>query len=138
MVSNSDLSIVPDYAKSPRDVYVEAMRYFLLSSESLDCLSMKEAESVTTIKDLPSWVPDFSVVIRAPLTFGWWPWSAGDGLGTVHIGLFENHKLELHGHKIGTLRKTSSLSNVSRLVGGIESFTGFLQMIQNSRNSGYL
>lgn len=48
-----------DYSRSAQDVFIDAARFMVLDSLTLDILCLKEARP--TMKGLPSWVPDFSV-----------------------------------------------------------------------------
>lgn len=60
---SSTYGIIPDYRKSPRDVFIEATKAIILRDETLDICGraglaqMSTAETV--VKNLPSWVPDF-------------------------------------------------------------------------------
>lgn len=61
----SDSLILPDYHKPLRQVYIDAARYLLSHDEPLRLLSRAGmgyyfSESNEILKDLPSWVPDWS------------------------------------------------------------------------------
>ena len=53
--------IVPDYTKSVTQVYIEATQYLLETSRNLSILSTVEDRTFRELKNLPSWVPDYSV-----------------------------------------------------------------------------
>ncbi|KAK5715396.1 hypothetical protein LTR15_010039 [Elasticomyces elasticus] len=54
--------IVPDYSKSVRDVYTETARAMITLTGNLQLLGCVRSEGDTSIRGLPSWVPDFSLV----------------------------------------------------------------------------
>jgi hypothetical protein len=68
----SSLRLVPDYIKSVRGciLYVDSAKFLLSSAGDLECLSLKEDESITNIRDLPSWAPDFTSFRHPTLNYG--------------------------------------------------------------------
>ena len=52
--------IIPDYAKTVADVYIEVTEVLLRTSKNLNALSMVEDRLYRNRDDLPSWVPDYS------------------------------------------------------------------------------
>ena len=52
---------IPDYKKFVPEIYIEAGKVILPSSEDLWLFSMVAEECQGRRQDLPSWVPDFSV-----------------------------------------------------------------------------
>ena len=62
------ISLRPDYSKSVQQVFTEVTGAFIAKGD-LSLLSSVEREGVRQVKDLPSWVPDFSAVSisRRPL-----------------------------------------------------------------------
>lgn len=62
-------AIVPDYQVSARDLYARVAKTMLRSYKDLRFLSHVQDPSWNKIKDLPSWVPDYSVDLKpAPLS----------------------------------------------------------------------
>ncbi|KAH8659241.1 heterokaryon incompatibility protein-domain-containing protein [Tricladium varicosporioides] len=55
--------IVPDYNKAIELVYTEAARFQMMWSNSLGFLGHVQDATRTQISDLPSWVPDYSVML---------------------------------------------------------------------------
>jgi len=95
---------IPDYRKSPRDVYIESAKFIMSLSGNLEHLSLKEDESLTSIKSLPSWVPDFSVdALHNPINFEPYQWSASYPFGTAHIQYKPKNGLEVRGVKVGDI-----------------------------------
>lgn len=74
--------IVPDYNLSDGDVYTRITKAFNRSYGDLRMLEHVQLESLTAIKSLPSWVPDFSVVGKPhPLSLNDYPaWNAAKDL----------------------------------------------------------
>ena len=54
-------SITPDYGKSVQAVYCDAIFHHLEKMRDLSFLEAVQDSSRTALKDLPSWVPDYSV-----------------------------------------------------------------------------
>ncbi|KAK5746349.1 hypothetical protein LTR17_000729 [Elasticomyces elasticus] len=54
--------IVPDYSKSVSDVYIETARAMITLTGNLQLLGCVRSEGDNSIRGLPSWVPDFSLV----------------------------------------------------------------------------
>lgn len=54
----------PDYAMTVEDVFTQATRYILQKLKNLSILSCVEDKSYRAHPDLPSWVPDFSKLLR--------------------------------------------------------------------------
>ena len=52
--------IMPDYAKTVTDVYIEVTELLLRTCKNLNALSMVEDRLYRNRDDLPSWVPDYS------------------------------------------------------------------------------
>jgi hypothetical protein len=66
-----DLSLVPDYRESIKEVYTDTAKFILISWDNLRLLSLVQDASFTRIEGLPSWVPDFSVEdLPGPLDYG--------------------------------------------------------------------
>jgi heterokaryon incompatibility protein (HET) len=53
--------IIPDYTKSVEEVYIEAAWHQICSRKDLSILGYLQDSSRTQYKNLPSWVPDYSV-----------------------------------------------------------------------------
>ncbi|KAH7138681.1 hypothetical protein B0J11DRAFT_515088 [Dendryphion nanum] len=53
-------ALIPDYTKSTEEVYRDITFHLMVSENSLDLLSTVEDKSVRKLKQLPSWVPDYS------------------------------------------------------------------------------
>jgi hypothetical protein len=70
--------LVPDYAKSIRQIYLEASWHLIRTTGSLSILSAVQDKSLTQNSGLPSWVPDFSTRELAWLLGNaiFAPWSA--------------------------------------------------------------
>jgi hypothetical protein len=97
-----DLKLIPSYEKSVREVYIEASKFIIGSMGSLELLSLRQDENLTKIKELPSWVPDFSAIHPNPLDEdGLTPWTASEGLGIADIRYHSGDALEVRGIKIG-------------------------------------
>jgi hypothetical protein len=74
--------MVPDYDLCDVDVYTRITKAFNRSYGDLRMLQHVQTESLTAIKGLPSWVPDFSVVAKPdPLSINNYPvWDAAKDL----------------------------------------------------------
>jgi hypothetical protein len=74
--------MVPDYNLCDVDVYTRITKAFNRCFGDLRMLEHVQIESLTAIKNLPSWVPDFSVVAKpVPLTINDYPvWNAAKDL----------------------------------------------------------
>lgn len=65
----SEEVLIPDYTATPCSVYIKTMRYLLATwNDPLYALHDAGIALSRTIKDLPSWVPDWSVVSIPPLS----------------------------------------------------------------------
>ncbi|KAK3358843.1 heterokaryon incompatibility protein-domain-containing protein [Lasiosphaeria hispida] len=95
----------PDYSKPIQGVFVDCMRSLLLTSNSLDALTLKEDLSLTNLAGLPSWVPDLLVepfpVLQTHLAIS--PWFASDPLGSRHLAILPEDVLELKGVSLGRI-----------------------------------
>jgi hypothetical protein len=63
------ISLLPDFRRLIREVYINATRRMLEDSKSLMILSSVEDSTLQTIKELPSWVPDFSITTNFNFEF---------------------------------------------------------------------
>ncbi|TRX98003.1 hypothetical protein FHL15_001213 [Xylaria flabelliformis] len=109
-------TLSPNYRLSPREVFIQSATFMLLSSPTLEVLSLVQDAEKANIQDLPSWVPDFSVKgLYLPLDFGFpSPFTASDGLGPAHRVFPSVDVLEVRGVCIGTL--TSVCTFESRIL----------------------
>ncbi|KAE8441904.1 hypothetical protein EG329_004210, partial [Mollisiaceae sp. DMI_Dod_QoI] len=104
-----DAKLMPSYEKSAREVYIETSKFIMGSMGSLELLSLRQDEVLAKIKDLPSWVPDFSATHPNPLDEnGLTPWTASEGLGVADIRYHPGDALEVRGVKVGEIRLVQS------------------------------
>ena len=94
--------IIPNYRETIQNVYIEAAIFILLNDKDIGLLSLRQDATSTKVKDLPSWVPDFSVgSFPYPLDDGLAvPWTASLGLGQRKIQILPNRTLQLHGVRV--------------------------------------
>jgi hypothetical protein len=59
-------AIVPDYKISVQELYTKVTKVFLQSYEDLKFLSHVQEPTLAVVKNLPSWVPDYSVELKPP------------------------------------------------------------------------
>lgn len=59
-LAEDELGLIPDYYADVRDVFRKAAEAMIRKTWTLSVLSHVQDPSETKIKDLPSWVPDFS------------------------------------------------------------------------------
>ncbi|KAI0193018.1 heterokaryon incompatibility protein-domain-containing protein [Xylaria flabelliformis] len=114
-------TLSPNYRLSPREVFIQSATFMLLSSPTLELLSLVQDAEKANIQDLPSWVPDFSVKgLYLPLDFGFpSPFTASDGLGLAHRVFPSVDVLEVRGICIGTLASVCTFESeilLSKLV----------------------
>jgi hypothetical protein len=98
------LSLIPDYNKAVNEVFIDAMRFLLLSlSSGLRYLALKEDPSLTKLASLLSWVPDFTVASHVQL-YSYIVtslWSAGGPLDSGHMPSFlPGDVLEIRGVRV--------------------------------------
>lgn len=109
-------TICPDYELPVQDVYTRLMAQLLLAHRDLHMLSHVQDPSLTKLEGLPSWVPDFSVLLAPyPLRFrGAASWSAcGDGRWQPPTSDEDLKRGILHvqGSKIGVVEETALLQD---------------------------
>ena len=113
---NQPDALTPDYNLSVSQVYTEAARSILLSYGNLSLLSHVQDLSTTKVRDLPSWVPDYSVYLDPyPLRYrgpGFWN-ACGKSTWNINIFSLADNKLDVQGYKLDTIHSTSVLSNES-------------------------
>lgn len=56
-----------DYASSARDTYIKTAKFIIEHDEGLEIISHVAGNGVSTIPNLPSWVPDFSQTLEREL-----------------------------------------------------------------------
>lgn len=107
--------LTPNYNLSVQEVYTEAARVLLTSSGSLSLLSHVQDHSQTQIRNLPSWVPDYSVALAPyPLRFrspgiikaSKAPWK-------MNVFTMANGQLDVQGYRLDSVDQTSVLPNES-------------------------
>lgn len=108
------ISIKPDYQTRVQRVYTEAAAALLRSSGDLYLLSHVQDQSVTKIRGLPSWVPDYSVPLHPyPLELrGQCNWSAcGDVNWTPPEDeeMFRGGRLPVQGFRIDVVEETAMM-----------------------------
>lgn len=64
-------ALIPDYSKTVQQVYNETARYLLSESDPLRILGAAGIGSARSVEGLPSWVPDWSPRVHAPLSAGY-------------------------------------------------------------------
>ncbi|OCK85851.1 hypothetical protein K432DRAFT_216315 [Lepidopterella palustris CBS 459.81] len=109
--------LTPDYKQSVQNLYLEVARALLISHEDLGLLSHVQDMSHTRIPNLPSWVPDYSVVLHPyPLKFrGPCQWNAsGDSRWKPDTSAMEKGQLHVQGFRLDIIDKTSILRNESK------------------------
>ena len=109
-------SIRPDYELPVKDVYTRLVAQLLVANRDLHMLSHVQDPSMTKLEGLPSWVPDFSVLLAPyPLRFrGAVSWSAcGDARWQPPTSDDDMKRGILHvqGTKIGVVEETALLQN---------------------------
>lgn len=109
-------SIRADYELPVQDVYTRVMAQLLLANRDLHLLSHVQDQSLTKLEGLPSWVPDFSVLLAPyPLRFrGAVSWSACGDARWQPPASDEDMKrgiLHVRGSKIGFVEEIAPLQN---------------------------
>ncbi|KAG8162242.1 hypothetical protein KVR01_008007 [Diaporthe batatas] len=109
-------SIRPDYELPVQDVYTRVMAQLLLANRDLHLLSHVQDPSLTKLEGLPSWVPDFSVMLAPyPLRFrGAVSWSACGDTRWQPPPSDEDMKrgiLHVQGSNIGVVEETALLKD---------------------------
>lgn len=99
-----------DYRCNTEEIYEKASRAIIRHSKCLSVLSLRQDETWTKLKDLPSWVPDFSVSTRCtPLdTQSRTPWNASKGLQWTTIPeIHASGRLPVSGLHIDSIKFTA-------------------------------
>lgn len=109
-------SIRPDYELPVPEVYTRVMAQLLVANRDLHLLSHVQDASLTKLEGLPSWVPDFSVMLAPyPLRFrGAVSWSACGNARWRLPNTEDDMKrgiLHVQGSKIGVVEETALLQN---------------------------
>ncbi|KIW69825.1 hypothetical protein, variant [Phialophora macrospora] len=110
--SSSTNQIEPNYETSTRQVYIDAACSLLRTYRNLYLLSHVQDRSLTKIKGLPSWVPDYSVpLLPYPLDIrGNCNWSAcGDmkWMPPKDVMMLDRGLLPVQGFRIDTIAETA-------------------------------
>ena len=110
--SNSEASIIPDYSKTVKDIYISVARQYIQSQEfGLTILSCSQP-SYSTL-DLPSWVPDWSSSwrgqIRTRSLF-----RAGGRLQPQVIADPKLNTVSIYGRLIGSVTKIGGIQAADR------------------------
>jgi hypothetical protein len=122
---------VPDYTKTPHQVYVQAAELIIRTEGHLRLLSSVEGGRFRKTKDLPSWVPDFSTSnYPAPFSrHSTLPFWADRGLGARYAEFPEPGVLEVKGYRLNEVSATAVAKNVEE--GGLRPLAEFLANIPN-------
>ncbi|KAI1179053.1 heterokaryon incompatibility protein-domain-containing protein [Nemania sp. FL0916] len=119
-LDSEKISLIPNYGLTEREVFIQASTFMLQSGGNLELLSLVQDKVETTMKDLPSWVPDFSIGgVNEPLEYGNpSPFTAADGLGPVFLAFPLPSVLEVQGICIGTISYATQFgsNNLSKSV----------------------
>ncbi|KAI0098139.1 heterokaryon incompatibility protein-domain-containing protein, partial [Nemania sp. FL0031] len=142
LAGDGQIKLAPNYQLSTREVFIESAKMMLLSSPALELLSLvQNTEIETTVEDLPSWVPDFSIRdTRLPLEFGFpSPFTAADGLGLAHRVFLSTDILEVRGVYIRTITSVVTfesgvvLSKLADIVSHIPTLSAIPRPKMNER-----
>ncbi|KAM7210317.1 Heterokaryon incompatibility protein (HET) domain containing protein [Rhypophila decipiens] len=110
-LEDTKMELIPDYHKSPRDVYIQTAKFLISSTKNLDCFSLKESEVRTRLASLPSWVPDFSIQQgHNPLFCATLPCSAK--LGNIRVGYLPGEAVEVQGVRVGSIQWTQEFISI--------------------------
>ncbi|RSL91392.1 hypothetical protein CEP51_000329 [Fusarium floridanum] len=108
----------PAYEKPIAEVFRDAIKFMLQSSNSLNALGLKEDPLQTKTPGLESWVPDFnshdlmSAIIHPVLNL----WSVGELAGNTYFIFGPSGDLEVQGLRIGTACAAREFTGIYRLV----------------------
>ncbi|RSL72467.1 hypothetical protein CEP53_001117 [Fusarium sp. AF-6] len=131
-------TLLPAYEKPVAEVFRDAIRFMLLSSNSLNALALKEDPQQTKTPGLESWVPDFTS--RGLASSRGHPvlnlWSAGELAGNMHFMFRPSGVLEARGLCIGTACAAHEFTGIHRLVldRGPGSFMSLVQALPECSN----
>ena len=130
--------IIPDYKKSVPEIYIEASKVILLSSEDLRLFSLVAEELQGRRQDLPSWVPDFSVRGSRPAGLfalgvmvagrdGKSFYNAAAGLPRQLRYPLDNTTVCIHGHHFDRINGIGE--SISEIGQSSRSFLGLLNLV---------
>ena len=101
--------LMVDYRLTVEEVFVEATRYLLDWSQSLEIFSLKKnTHDAETTLELPSWVPDFTLQNLSVAINQYASFAASKGLGSVEVLHLPGNKLRLRGVKLDEITSVSA------------------------------
>jgi hypothetical protein len=108
---------------------LDTAKFIIKCSENLDVLSHVQDLSLRGQQDLPSWVPEFSVLNYPQPIKGWFslPWNASDGFGLFHVLFAPDVNHEVRGSCIGKVKEIAEYDPESEnMIREMSKFMGLL------------
>lgn len=128
-------AIVPNYDIPVHDLYTTVTKVFLQSYGDLKFLSQIQDPTFSVVKNLPSWVPDYSVELKpAPLSMrGDCKWKASGSLPwDPDWGMLNDRFLNVQGVRLDTVIETITRSD--ELIHPDDYWSSVFRLVRNTGN----